>query len=151
VKILVDTNILVRTAEPGTSAFHEAHEAVAKLTSTGLEPCIVPQVLYEFWVVATRPSEQNGLGLSSAQAHADMMRLQDFFTLLRDERAVFERWQDLVLQHDVKGKGAHDARLVAAMQRHGITHLLTFNDKDFERFTGVTVRTPGGVLAGASL
>lgn len=49
--------------------------------------------------------------------------------------------------HAVGGKNAHDARLVAAMLAHGLTHLLTFNAADFRRFTAVTVADPSGVLA----
>ena len=57
----------------------------------------------------------------------DLDQLQKQFLFLRDERAVFEHWHDLVSQHEVRGKNAHDARLVAAMRRHGLTHLLTNN------------------------
>lgn len=35
-----------------------------------------------------------------------------------------------------------DARLVAAMKRHGTSHLLTFNDGDFARFSDITVVNP---------
>jgi hypothetical protein len=41
------------------------------------------------------------------------------------------------------GKNAHDARLVAAMRVHGLTHLLTFNAQDFRRYPGINVVTPG--------
>ena len=64
------------------------------------------------------------------------------FRLLRDERAIFERWEQLVVAHNVKGKLTHDSRLVAAMLRHGISHLLTFNAQDFSRFFGVAPIEP---------
>ncbi len=73
--------------------------------------------------------------------------LRDYH-LRRDERGVFERWRSLVVAHDIKGKNAHDARLVAAMQRHGLTNLLTFNKPDFARFASIQVFTPAEVLAG---
>ncbi len=38
---------------------------------------------------------------------------------------VFDHWLDLVAAHGVVGKVAHDARLAAAMKRHGLTHLMT--------------------------
>jgi predicted nucleic acid-binding protein len=47
----------------------------------------------------------------------------------------------------VLGKNAHDARLVAAMNVHGVTHLLTFNAADFRRFTTIQVMTPAAVLS----
>jgi predicted nucleic acid-binding protein len=54
----------------------------------------------------------------------------------------------LVVGNDVKGQNAHDARLVAAMQRHGVTEMLSFNKPDFTRFTAIRVFTPTEVLAG---
>jgi hypothetical protein len=44
------------------------------------------------------------------------------------------------------GKNAHDARFVAAMMAHGLTHLLTFNPQDFRRYSGITVVTPAEIL-----
>jgi ssRNA-specific RNase YbeY (16S rRNA maturation enzyme) len=46
------------------------------------------------------------------------------------------------VQHDVKGKNAHDARLFAYMLIHGVTHLLTFNLSDFTRFAEIQVIDP---------
>jgi predicted nucleic acid-binding protein len=56
-------------------------------------------------------------------------------------------WERLVTLHHVTGKNAHDARLVAAMVVHGITHLLTFNTADFVRFPGVMALDPASVAA----
>ena len=72
------------------------------------------------------------------------------FAFLQDERAIFGRWKDLVTRHNVKGKPAHDARLVAAMLRHGITHLLTFNESDFKRFPTIFCATPAALMSGKS-
>lgn len=141
-RILLDTNILVRMAEPGTAACEEALTAIAHLGPAGFQPCIVPQVLYEYWVVCTRPQAQNGLGISTAQASNDIERLAELFFLLRDERAIFDLWCGLVDSHRVAGKNAHDARLVAAMLRHQVAHLLTFNAADFARFGSIAVFTP---------
>jgi len=50
--------------------------------------------------------------------------------------------------NQVKGKTAHDARLVAAMVWHDLTHLLKFNAADFVRFPGIEVFTPQQILTG---
>src|SRR3954471_6267808 len=50
-------------------------------------------------------------------------------------------WEQLVTGTPVVGKNGHDARLVAAMTVHGLTHLLTFNAQDFRQFPGITVTT----------
>jgi hypothetical protein len=39
----------------------------------------------------------------------------------------------------------HDARLVAVMRVHGLTHVLTFNPTDFTRYPGITVVRPQDV------
>ena len=95
--------------------------------------CVVPQVLYEYWVVATRPTK-NGLGMSVDEAEADLNKIVSKRQLVRDERTMFERWKQLVIDHQVTGKTGHDAHLVATMQRHGIGHILTFNVQHFSRF-----------------
>jgi hypothetical protein len=58
------------------------------------------------------------------------------------------QWRNLVAANDVKGKNAHDARLVAAMQRHGLTDLLSFNKRDFARYAAINTFTPAEVLSG---
>lgn len=145
--ILLDTNILARIAEPGHAMHATAYQAVDTLRHQGHTQVIVPQCLYEFWVVGTRPQGKNGLGLSIAEMTKELSNVQSVFPLFDDTPAIFPTWQRFVQTYAVMGKNAHDARLVAAMHVHGITHLLTFNDQDFRRFTSVTVLTPPAVLA----
>lgn len=145
--ILIDTNVLLRSAQLTHAHYAVAKDAVTTARMRGYIPCIVPQVVYEYWVVATRPIAENGLGLTTSAAENDIAQIVEKFHLLRDERAIFDRWQQLVVQHDVHGKTAHDARLVAAMNRHGLTHLLTFNDAHFRRFTDITVVHPDNVVS----
>jgi predicted nucleic acid-binding protein len=84
--------------------------------------------------------------MATAQAAAEQARLLSLFALLPDGPAVFHEWQRLVVTHDVKGRNAHDARLVAAMTVHGLHRLLTFNAGDFARFPGLTVLAPEAFL-----
>ncbi|PSO55086.1 MAG: hypothetical protein BRC38_12845 [Cyanobacteria bacterium QH_6_48_35] len=48
----------------------------------------------------------------------------------------------LGLLYQVVGKQTHDSRLVAAIIVHQIDYLLTFNTKDFQRFSEMTAITP---------
>jgi hypothetical protein len=52
------------------------------------------------------------------------------------------------VEHRVSGAQVHDARLVAAMLAHGISHLLTLNDRDFTRYSSITVMHPGNLTSG---
>ena len=133
-RLLVDTNVLCRLAEKGHALHSTAKEAVTRLNDQGHELCLVPQVLYEYWVVATRPASENGLDMAASEVDTAIHLWLDVFTLLRDERGIFSVWRDLTRKYSIKGKNAHDARLVAAMLRHGLQQLLTFNVADFQRY-----------------
>ena len=41
---------------------------------------------------------------------------------------------------------SQDAHLVAAMHVHGVSHLLTLNDRDFTRYPGITIVHPRSIL-----
>jgi predicted nucleic acid-binding protein len=141
-RTLLDTNILLRQAEPRHPQHRESVKATEELRRRSDELVVVPQVLYKFWSVATRPVAQNGLGMTPSEAHAELIAIQRLFRLLRDERAVYGLWEQLVLVVGVQGKQAHDARLVAAMKRHSINQILTFNTADFARYSGIAAISP---------
>ncbi|HTU22405.1 MAG TPA: PIN domain-containing protein [Gemmataceae bacterium] len=145
--ILLDTNILGRAAQTGHSMHRLALDAMAELRRQGETLCLVPQNIYEFWAVCTRPTAQNGLGMSPAEAQAELTRLKSLFTILDDTPAIFPQWEQLVMQHQVRGKNAHDARLVAAMMVHGLSRILTFNVGDFQRYQTLTALDPQQVVA----
>jgi predicted nucleic acid-binding protein len=147
-RVLVDTNILIRISQKNHPQFVFADAALQKLWDAKHELRIVPQVLYEYWAVATRAVEHNGLGFSVQIVAADLERFKTLFSVLRDERGVLEPWQRLALENQAVGKRSHDVRLVAAMQRHGLTHLLTFNAADFKRFSGITLLDPLALVTG---
>lgn len=64
---------------------------------------------------------------------------------LAEDDAIYTEWRKLVSSYGVSGKTSHDARLVAAMKVHGVTHVLTFNVEDFRRFEGIQVLHPNDV------
>ena len=69
--------------------------------------------------------------MQPAAAAVELLRLKSMFILLPDIPAIYPLWESLVINHGVIGKPAHDARLVAAMQAHGVTALLTFDQSGF--------------------
>jgi predicted nucleic acid-binding protein len=144
---LLDTNILARLAQPTHAMHPAAANAVDELDRQGNVLYLVPQNFYEFWVVATRPTSQNGLGFTPAQAQSELARFKALFTLLDDTPAVYPEWERLVVRHQVSGKNAHDTRLVAAMIVHGINQILTFNVGDFQRYQNIMVLDPRQIVA----
>lgn len=150
-RVLLDTNLLTRLANPVRREMHDLAEAAIEAVGMGGHvPCLLPQSIYEFWAVATRPLDANGLGMSPGEAREEVDSMLSLFPMLQDERAIFFRWLDLVTSHEVCGKPTHDARLVAAMLRHGISCLLTFNTSDFDRYSEVTSIHPKEVIAGTA-
>jgi predicted nucleic acid-binding protein len=143
---LVDTNILTRLAEPGHVMHQPALDAVQLLGRQGHDLHIVPQNLYEFWVVCTRPTSVNGLGKTAAETLVELINLKALFLWLDETSTMYGVWEQLVASTPVLGKNAYDARFVAAMRIHGLTHLLTFNAQDFRPYAGITAVTPADVL-----
>jgi predicted nucleic acid-binding protein len=139
---LVDTNILLRTADPNHPMYADAVNATNILLEGEGEVCIIPQILIEFWNVYTRPAANNGLGHTPDEAAAEVNRLKSIFLLLPDTEAIHSEWERLVLTYQVRGAKVHDGRLVAAMLARGLTHILTFNNRDFARYAEVTAVHP---------
>ena len=144
--ILLDTNLLTRMTRMQDPQAGVARAAVQALLGRGERLIVVPQNLYEFWAVATRPpgappTGGNGLGMTPIQAGQWLRFFRRSFTLLPDRADLCDLWQALVEAHGVTGFRAHDVRLVAAMRSYGIAALLTFNARDF-RGLPVTVLDP---------
>lgn len=131
--ILLDTNIVLRIIDRAAHEHVICVEALEGLLHRGDTPCLAPQILIEFWVVATRPIAVNGFGWSEAQTSDAIDHLRAVFPLLADTNALFEAWLALV-RTGVRGKRAHDAKLAAFMQVHGIGEILTLNGADFNGF-----------------
>jgi predicted nucleic acid-binding protein len=122
-----------------------AGEAVSILLARGNEVYVTAQNLIEFWAVATRPREANGFGWSTEQTASEIEQIRNRFPLLADTPEIVTRWLTLVTDHDIKGKKVHDARLVAVMQVHDVTQLLTFNTDDFKGYPNITLLHPRNI------
>lgn len=142
---LADTNIILRLAQPAHPMHAVALRAVKKLLSEGHNLCLTSQNLIEFWNVATRPADNNGLGWTTAQTETDVRAIESNFTILADSPAIYPEWRRLVVAHSVLGKQVHDTRIVASMNVNQITDLLTFNVGDFKRFSYITIIDPATV------
>jgi predicted nucleic acid-binding protein len=134
---IIDTSIITRTIHSGNEQQQVAIDSLSKLRSQNETLCVVPQNLVEFWAVATRPIVSNGLGLTIEEAEIEIVQIKLHFVLKTEDETLFENWENLVKNYRVIGKTTHDARIVAAMQAHKITNLLTFNVSDFKRYSDI--------------
>ncbi len=145
---LIDTNIILRMAQPNNPMCAEALNALGVIRRRGEDHYLTHQNLVEFWRSATRPIERNGLGMSLAEASAELHRVEALFPILPDVPEIYPEWKRIVLEYGVMGVNVHDARLVAVILVHGLTQILTFNTRDFTRYANeITPVHPGTVVS----
>jgi predicted nucleic acid-binding protein len=131
---LADTNVLLRFIDSEHLLHERSTDAIKQIQQGEHELKTTLQNCAEFWNVVTRPIERNGLGLTVSQADHSLALLEKLFPILPDTPAIYTEWRRLVVTYSVSGVQVHDARLVAAMKTHGVTHILTFNVVDFQRY-----------------
>ena len=95
--ILLDTNLLTRMTRSRDPQSGVARAAIQTLVGQGERLIVVPQNLYEFWAVATRPpgpppAGGNGLGMTPVQAGHWLRFFQRRFTLLPDREELSRLW-----------------------------------------------------------
>jgi predicted nucleic acid-binding protein len=144
--ILVDSNILIRLLDKDSK---DHASCVSVLTPEHVDRfglCICAQVMIEFWVVCSRPKQQNGLGLQPSELSIELERIESIIPCLAEPADMAMIWRSLVTRYQVSGKPAHDARLVALMSAYGIQSLLTLNAADFSRYEGIRCVSPNELL-----
>ncbi len=143
---LLDSNILLRLIQKNHLQYTISRNAVLTLRQNGEKLCLIPQNFIEFWAVATRPVSSNGLGLTIDRTKSEIRKFKRLFAFNDDESDIFIEWEKLVSNYQTSGKNVHDARIVAAMIKHKISSLLTFNTKDFIRYKEITVIDPQKIV-----
>lgn len=139
---LVASKILIRWVKPDERDYPLLKGLIESLILRGNTLCYTSQNLAEFWNTCTRPTDRNGYGLSIEDADARAGVIEDSLNLLADSLAVHREWRRRIVASRVSGVQVHDARLVATMHIHGIKRILTFNDRDFARYTTVEAWNP---------
>lgn len=139
---LLDSNILLRWVKPD----HSDYPAIVSATDAILRQegvlCYTSQNVAEFWSTCTRPLDRNAYGLSPEETDRRTGVFEASMRLLPDGPAVHEEWRKLLITHRISGVQVYDARLVAAMRVHGIRRILTFNVKDFARYSDIESLDP---------
>ncbi len=139
--LLVDTNILLTATSPSRRLHRQALEVLDEWPSR-VRLCTSGQILREYLVVATRPEEDNGLGLEQEEALANVRAFLERMRFLDEGRAVHERLRGILLEVDCAGKQIHDANVVATAQSHAVGSVLTQNADDFRRFAHLVEVVP---------
>jgi predicted nucleic acid-binding protein len=146
-RVLVDTNILLRSAQANHPLCAQATHAVSKLLRQKDAVFFCSQNIAEFWNVATRPADLNGLGLLHEEVLQEVSSIERLLTLLPDIPAIYAAWKKIVTDKKVQGVKVYDARLVAVMNVYAVESVLTFNTADFKRYSNITALHPSSMLA----
>jgi len=147
--VLLDTGILLRLVDRNDPLHASVRAGVRAVKARGDNLTMTAQNIAEFWNVCTRPaSARGGLGLSVADTNQRLRLLERIVGILPDSPAAYPIWRNLVTTLGIQGVQVHDARLVALMQVHGTTHIVTLNVADFGRFPGITALDPASAAAG---
>jgi predicted nucleic acid-binding protein len=141
-RYLIDSNILIRWVQTGDPGFPVADAALEQLMLSNADLCYTSQNIGEFWNALTRPAVRNGYGLSPEEADRSAISVESRLRFLPDSATVHQEWRRLLVLYRVSGVQVHDARLVAAMHVHNVNRILTFNTKDFARFTDIEAIHP---------
>ena len=94
--ILLDTNIILRSKQVSSEHYEEVTEKLIGFVKAKETLIVCSQVIYEFYVVATRPVENNGFGLSSEIADREVENIQKLYTLNKSDFVVFGNSIDLL-------------------------------------------------------
>lgn len=131
---MLDTNVLLTATDEGRAEHSQALLIFTDWAARGTTLYASGQIMREYLAVATRPGDQNGLGLKQTDAIANVRVLRTRITLLAEDARVADRLLDLMDQVRCGGKKVHDANVVATMLVHGIDSLVTINMTDFAGF-----------------
>lgn len=146
-RVLLDTNILLRTVQPTHPLFSEATAAISKLLRRRETLFFCSQNIAEFWNVATRPAGANGLGMDTQEVMKEIETLESLLILLPDIPGIYPEWKRIVSRHSVQGVKVYDARLVALMHVYSVDSILTFNVSDFDRYAAIAALHPSSILS----
>ena len=138
----VDTNVLVFAEIVSSPQHRQAREVLRQLVEGATAWALPWPCVYEFLRVVTHPRVYHppvpmDLALRDLQAVLDSPSL----VLLSETVRHAEVMATLVRESGVSGNLVHDAHIAALCLEHGVTELIT-GDRDFSRFTGLTVVDP---------
>ena len=140
---LLDTNILVYAADE-TSPFHQSAVALReKGLRNEISLCICPQVLNEFFAIATNPRR-----VSSPRTQKEaILEMEKYFhskNILKiyPGPEIIDRIIDLLKRHEITKQEIFDLQLVATMLSNNVTRLYTYNQEDFYKFKEIEVLSP---------
>jgi len=140
--IAVDTNILVYAHREEMEWHLPAAGAVRNLAEGRRAWAIPWPCIHEFLAIVTHPRIFDPpTPIARALAQVDAWLESPTLVLLGEPAGHWSRLRELMASGRISGARVHDARIFGLCVGHGIDELWSA-DRDFTRFTGMTVRNP---------
>ena len=138
----VDTQILVYSHRED-SPWHPTAYALMAAMAEGQTPWAIPwPCLHEFLAIATHPRIYSPpTPLVRALEQVDAWLQSPSVTVLSEGGRYWSVLKEDLTAGRTTGPQVHDARVAALCRHHGVAELLTA-DRDFSRFTQLSVRNP---------
>ncbi|MFH1950231.1 MAG: PIN domain-containing protein [Pseudomonadota bacterium] len=133
-QVLIDTNVLIySTFEDFEPEKHvRCLEILNELDQSGSQLFVSSQVLREFYAIATN-DRIFPKPLTSKQALRKIKEFVVKFSLVMEKETTLHVLLSLIEQYAISCQKIHDMNIVAAMMDNGISHLFTYNIKDFRQ------------------
>ncbi len=138
-KALVDTNVLLEATDEGRRLHGHALDLFRNASDAGVDLFLGTQVLREYLVVATRPIENNGLGMTTDHALDNIKRFQKRASLVAETLQAGELFLEWAGKYQIRGKRLHDLQILATASAAGMHALITANMKDYPNSSALSI------------
>ncbi|HEY5998765.1 MAG TPA: TA system VapC family ribonuclease toxin [bacterium] len=140
--VAVDTNVLVFAEIAGSPKHARAREVLTSLAE-GVTPWALPwPCVYEFLRVVTHPRVFSPpVPLARALEDVGHILASPSLVLLRETERHPEIMRQVIAESGAAGNLLHDAHIAALCREHGVGEIIT-GDRDFSRFSGLSVTDP---------
>jgi predicted nucleic acid-binding protein len=138
-KVLIDTNVLLEATDEGRRFHVRAMDLFRSADDDGVDLYLSTQVIREYLVVATRPIENNGLGMTTHTALDNIKRFRKRASWVAETLQAGELFLDWAATYGTRGKKLHDLQILATASAAGMHALVTANGKDYPKTSPITI------------
>ena len=135
----MDTNVLLEATDEGRRFHVQAQSLFRNAFDDGVDLFIGTQVIREYLVVATRPIENNGLGMTTDFALDNVRRFQARVSLIAETLQAGDLFVEWAGKYRISGKRLHNLQILATASVAGMHALITANEKDYPEATPLTI------------
>ncbi len=133
--ILLDTNVIISSKHSRSPEHLGVVNRLIEMVRNRETLVIAPQIIFEFYAIATRAVPNFGLGLSKQEAAQEVNDILRTYFLLPEVPEVITEWRNLIRKMEIYGNATHDSRLIAFMMAHQVKRLYTLNPEDYARYS----------------